>query len=520
DASVSYVIDAKGIRKAYGGVQALQGCDFRVEAGTVHALLGENGAGKSTLVKILTGVVRQDFGEVLLDDKPVQFGDINDAARHGVAVVTQELNLFPDLDVVSNIFLGRSLMRKGIFNRKVMVERVTPVMRELGLEISPRALLGELTLAQQQLVEVAKALIDDPRVLILDEPTSALDDAASARLLHIVGVLRDRKVAVVFVSHILEEVMTLSNVITVLRDGQVVLSEVDRAELTIEGVVRAMVGDAKEVDPDVQAALPSPPQEGDGAGQLELKGIVVPGQLEATDLCARAGEIVGLAGVVGAGHRALLEVIAGVHASSAGQLKLPKRKGDWSRPPRSMRNAVHSGVAIVSGNRKRGLLFDRPIWDNIGQVRAVELGGEGIFIKRKKLRERAQVFVHDLSIKTSSVDLPVAMLSGGNQQKVVLAKWMDAEPSVLLLDDPTRGVAVGSKAEIHAMFRIACKNTIVLICSTDLDELVSLCDRVVVFRRGKAVAELSGEDLNRNRLLNEMNSTEDGASLVAVGSPE
>lgn len=503
-------LEATGVRKTYGGVVALTGCDFAVAPGTVHALLGENGAGKSTLVKILTGLVRPDRGNVALEGSPVHFHDANDAAQHGVAVVSQELNLFPDLDILGNLFLGRAPLRAGVFNRRLMAQRARPVLTELGLDVSLKTRLGELSLAEQQLVEIARAMLSEPRVLILDEPTSALDDAVSARLLTVLSALRERQVGVVFVSHILEEVMTLSDVVTVLRDGDVVVSQRPREELSIEAIVSAMVGE-QSASLDVTDLVDSETQSQETGESLRLSAreITVPHALHGVTMQADQDEIVGMAGVAGAGHRELLEVIGGMRRASGGSLELPR--STQSKAPKSLVRAVKRGVAIVSGDRKRGLLFERPIWANISQVKSVALGRDGVFLRRPLMRERARARIRDLNIKAASENQAVGMLSGGNQQKVVMAKWIEAAPAVMLLDDPTRGVAIGSKADIHQLLRGACAHSVVLICSTDLDELVSLCDRVLVFWQGRIVAELSGDSLTRQQLLTEMNG---GAEAV------
>lgn len=506
------VLEARGIHKAYGGVVALRGCDFDVEAGTVHALLGENGAGKSTLVKILTGVVRPDRGTVQLAGEPVRFHDANDAARHGVAVVSQELNLFPDLDVLGNLFLGRERVRGGLFRRREMEDLAAPVLADLGLTMPTRTLLGELTLAEQQLVEIGRALLTSPKVLILDEPTSALDEQVAARLLKIIAVLRDRRVGVVFVSHILEEVMAVSDIITVLRDGRVVLGARPRLELTLDTIVDAMVGEQEQFLASDLVDQTRTNNEGGPRLRLVADTLRADG-LDDVSLTAEQGEIVGLAGVVGAGHRAVLEVIAGVRRAAGGTVALPR--SDGTAPPKSLLRAVKHGVAIVSGDRKRGLLFENPIWTNIAQVKSVALGRDGVFLRRPLMRQRARVHIRDLRIKAADEDVAVGMLSGGNQQKVVMAKWIEAAPAVMLLDDPTRGVAVGSKADIHRLLRTASTRSVVLLCSTDLDELVSLCDRVLVFRHGRIAAELSGTTLTRNRLLSEMNADTIPAATAA-----
>jgi ABC-type sugar transport system ATPase subunit len=497
------LLEAHGVHKTYGGVVALRPTRFEATPGTVHALLGENGAGKSTLVKILAGVVRPDGGTIRLDGAAVRFASSADAARHGVAVVSQELNLFPDLDVLSNLFNKREPLRGGLLDRRAMAVQAEPVLAELGLRVPLRTPVGALSLAERQLVEVAKALLTRPRVLILDEPTSALDDSGTRRLLGVLRVLRQRQVAVVFVSHILEEVMQLSDTVTILRDGQVVLAAAERDTLTIDGIVRRMLGDRLVAEEDAAAReRREPPVD---APALVADGIAVRGVVRDVSLTTRVGEIVGLAGVAGAGHHALLEVLSGTRRASAGVVRLPGRSSAGA-PPRNLHRAVRRGVALVSGDRRLGLMLDKPVWENVVQVRSVSLGGDGRWLGRTRLRTRARSRVAELGVRAAGVDQVAGSLSGGNQQKVVLAKWLDAEPSVLLLDDPTRGVDVGAKAEVHDLVRTAAERAAVLLCSTDLDEIVALCHRVLVFRRGTIAAELSGTSLTRHRLLTEINA--------------
>jgi ABC-type sugar transport system ATPase subunit len=504
------VLEASGIHKSYGGVAALTPSDFAVAPGTVHALLGENGAGKSTVVKVLAGVVQPDGGTIRLDGRPVRFTSTADAARHGVAVVSQELNLFPHLDVLANLFTKRETLRGPFFNRRAMSADARPVLAELGLSVPLRAQVGSLTLAQRQLVEVAKALLTRPRVLILDEPTSALDHDGTQRLLGLLDVLRQREVAVVFVSHILEEVMQLSDVVTVLRDGRVVVPAAARSTVDIDSIVHAMLGDrliAEIVEGDGGRVGGVSTREDPtlGSDSLWVNEISVRGLLNETSLTARVGEIVGLAGLAGAGHHALLEVISGVRPAARGTVRLPGQQRPGS-PPRRMRRAVRRGIAPVSGDRRLGLMLDKTVWENVVQVSSVSLARDGFLLRRPSLRSRARSLVERLGIRTTGLDQLAGRLSGGNQQKAVLAKWLDASPTTLLLDDPTRGVDVGAKAELHELIRDASRSSAVLLCSTDLDEIVALCHRVLVFRRGRIAIELTGSTLTRHRLLTEMNA--------------
>ncbi|MFI7000342.1 sugar ABC transporter ATP-binding protein [Nocardia sp. NPDC050175] len=493
------MLEVHGVGKTYGGVTALHDAELTVREGSVHALLGENGAGKSTLIKVVSGVVAPDRGSLRLGGQPVSFNSTAQAARHGVAVVSQELNLFPDLDVLANLYPMREPTRGPFRHRAAMVARAEPVLAQLGLDVDVRQELGTLSLAQRQLVEIAKALITEPRVLILDEPTSALDEAGTRRLLNIVRVLRERRVAVVFVSHILEETMALCDEITVLRDGRTVLSAMPRAELDIAQVVTAMLGERTSGPADVAVARPS----GRLPGALHVQGVDVPGRLHELEFSAAPGEIVGIAGLVGSGHTAILEVVAGLCAPSAGRITLP----DGRSGPSGLRAAIAAGVALVSGDRRRiGLMLDKSVWENMAQIRSVALARDGMLLTPGKLRTRARELVSRLRIRTADVDVACGLLSGGNQQKVVLAKWLAAEPTVLLLDDPTRGVDIGGKAEIHALLRTAAASTVVLLCSTDLDELAALCDRVLVLYRGRLCATLQGIRVDQHTILHAMNT--------------
>jgi ABC-type sugar transport system ATPase subunit len=508
------MLEARGISKSFGGVVALNGAGLTVRAGSVHALLGENGAGKSTLVKVIAGAVRPDSGVLLLDGEEVSFASTAEAARHGVAVVSQELSLFPDLDVLANLYPMREPRRGPFVDRAEMWRRAEPVLAELGLAVHQRQPVATLSLAERQLVEVARALVTNPRVLILDEPTSALETASTETLLGVLGVLRERQVAVVFVSHILDEVMTLCDRVTVLRDGEVVMAGAPREGLTVSEVVAAMLGErgrARTGDATtwerelraVAAAVERAPSGGQDDG-VALQDVEVEGALHGVSLRARAGQIVGLAGLAGSGHMEVIELLSGQRRPDRGTVRLP-----GSRPVgRGLRRAIESGVALVSGDRKRyGLMLDKPIWENAAQVRSVALARDGMLIRSGPLRRRAREMIEQLQVRASSVDQPAGSLSGGNQQKLVFAKWLDAQPSVLLLDDPTRGVDVGAKAEMHALIRAAANGgAVVLLASTDVDELAEVCHRVAVFFQGRVCAELAGGDLQPHAVLEAMNT--------------
>jgi ABC-type sugar transport system ATPase subunit len=497
------LLEASGISKSYGGVAALRGVDLRVHAGSAHALLGENGAGKSTLVKVIGGAVRPDAGVVHVDGREVSFSNTADAVVSGVAIVSQELNLFPDLDLLANLFPMREPRHAGLVDRGTMAEAAAPVLEELGLGgLSLRRRVGSLTLAQRQLVEIARALITQPKVLVLDEPTSALEVHGAERLLAILDVLRARQVAVLYVSHILEEVMRLCDEVTVLRDGTAVLEAAPRASLTIPQIVEAMLGEARNADP-AESEVDVAAVQDRRRGTLALEDVTLAGA-RGVSLAVASGEVVGLAGLAGAGQEAVLQAVFGGRRLRAGRIVLP----DGQRLRARQRQAIRRGVALVSGDRRGvGLMLDKPLWENVAQVREVALGASGRIVRRGPLRSRAADHVRRLRIRARSVNVPAGALSGGNQQKVVFAKWLEMRPTVLLLDDPTRGVDVGTKAEMHGLIRSEAKaGAAVLFCSTDVDEFAAVCDRVVVFFQGAVCAELSGDALASHVVLECMNT--------------
>jgi ABC-type sugar transport system ATPase subunit len=494
-----FALQAQGIAKAYGGVIALKGVDFAVRPGSVHALLGENGAGKSTLVKIMTGAVRPDAGSLHLGGQPVSFRSTAQAVGQGVAVVAQELSLFPQLDILDNLFPMREPRVGPFINRRKMRELALPVLAELGINRTPETPVHALSLAERQLVEIAKGLIVRPKVLLLDEPTSALEAGSSARLLRLLAILKERQVGVVFVSHILEQVMSLCDEVTILRDGAVIMAGQPMADLSMPDLVGAMLGDKARRAPRAATARPDA-----ATPALKVDRVSTASGLRDVSLTVARGEVVGLAGLAGSGPEVMLAAIAGLTAITEGRITLPNgadRPGDF-------RQAIGKGVAFVSGDRRKlGLMLDKPIWENIVQVRSVGLARDGAFLAKARLRQRAADLARRVGVKTQTVDAPAGSLSGGNQQKVVLAKWLDITPEVMLLDDPTRGVDVVAREEINQLLRTsAAAGAVVLYLSTDLEELVAGCDRVLVFYRGQICAEVSGADLTAATLSQVMNT--------------
>jgi len=491
------VCAAVGVRKHYGGVQALAGVDFAVHPGQVHALVGENGAGKSTLMKVLAGAERPDAGEVRVHGAPRRFANVRQAAEAGVAIVFQELSLYPDLDVLANLFLGREPRRAWVVRRAAMEREARPVLEAMGLDVRLDRPVAALSLGERQLVEIAKALLARSDVLILDEPNSALNAAESERLFAVVRRLRDQGVAVLYVSHRLEEVFRIADVITVLRNGRLVASAAAGAT-TIREVVEAMLGRP----PEERAARPAPPSGRPPA--LRLEQVSVAGALQAVTLSARPGEILGLAGLEGAGVRCVFDLLSGILRPDAGTVVLP----DGGGSPRSVAAAVRRGVARVPADRRvDGVALAQSIEDNLVQVTAGALGRQGFRLRRRALGEAAREGMAALRIRAPSAAVPVEHLSGGNQQKVVLGKWLAADPRLFLFDDPTRGVDVGAKAEIYAILAAAAeRGAVALFSSSELPEYAALCRRVLVFYGGRLCGELRGARVTEHRLLEAINT--------------
>jgi ABC-type sugar transport system ATPase subunit len=475
------VLAMRGIGKSFPGVRALDEVSLTVAEGEVVALLGENGAGKSTLMNILAGVFKDYEGEIEIGGRPASIHSPKDARRHGIAMIHQELNLVPELSVADNIFLGRE---RALLDRKDMESRTAGLLRGLGLDLSPRTLVKQCKIAERQLIEVAKALSQNVRVLVMDEPTSALADAEVQRLYEVIRDLTGRGVAVIYISHRLEELAEIADRVVVLRDGRYIgeRSGIDRDEL-----IQMMVGRP------LGEMFPRPDGAAAGAELLRVERLSVPGEpgsgrtaLREVSLSVRAGEIVGVAGLMGAGRSELLESIFGVHRPAAGSMTLSGRP----YRPKSPGRAIRRGVALVAEDRKaQSLVLGNTIAFNASLPSLKRFLRFGTVDAR---RERAAVErqIRELRVKAPGTRFTVGNLSGGNQQKVVLAKWLLTAPSLILMDEPTRGIDVGAKAEIHAlMSELAASGKAVLVASSELPELLAMCDRILVLCEGRITAE-------------------------------
>jgi ABC-type sugar transport system ATPase subunit len=513
-AAAPAIYRAEGIEKRYGGVVALAGVDLEIRPGEIHALVGANGAGKSTLMKILAGVERPSAGRLTLAGTPVEFASAREAADIGVVIVSQELSLFPHLSVLANLFILREPRRFGLVDRTRMRALAEPVAAAIALDASLDSRVGDLRLGERQLVEIGRALLGEPRVLILDEPTSALLAAESDRLHRVIRRLRDTGVGIVYVSHVLEDVVAIADAITVVRDGSIVRERADPSATSIGEVVEAMLGNRPPERSTHLRAATAAPRTG---GRIRMRGVSQRRALVDVDLDVDCGEIVGLAGLEGSGVGAVFDILFGVTRPEAGVVELP----DGGGAPASIEQAVRRGIALVPADRKAsGVMLSKSLTENVATVSGAALGQLGFLQRGRELHDRAEGWRVRMGIKAPSVRSRADELSGGNQQKVAFAKWLDATASVYLLDDPTRGVDIGAKHEVHAIIRErAAAGCAVVMASSDLDELVDVADRVVVFVRGRVAGIVEGALLTEHVLLEAINTglvpaTESRASLT------
>lgn len=476
--------------KSFGPVKALRDVSIDLYGGEAHALLGENGAGKSTLVKILAGVHREDSGELRLDGTSVTFHNPAEARDAGVAIIYQEPTLFPHLSIAENVLMGRQPLRGGRIDHAAMNAQVSAILQDLGVPLSPTRIVQGLSIADQQLVEIAKALSFQARVLIMDEPTAALTGQETERLFRVVRTLRARGAAVLFITHRLEEAFAECQRITVMRDGGWV-SAGPTADYTIDSVVRGMVGrDVSDLYPKVPVQL--------GEVALDVHQVSRAGYFRDVSFQVRKGEIVGLAGLVGAGRSEVARALFGIDPRDSGEVRV----NGHAIPPRLPQAAMQAGLALVPEDRRlQGLVMDMSIERNATLAILDRLQRGGLMQRGQELAT-ARDWTSKLRLKAHRLTDAVSTLSGGNQQKVVLAKWLATAPKVLIVDEPTRGVDVGAKAEVHrTLAELAASGLAVLMISSDLPEVLGMADRVLVMREGALVGELSREQANEESVM-------------------
>ena len=483
------LLEVRDVAKSFGAVAAVRGVSFPLHAGEAHALVGENGAGKSTLVTMLAGVHEPDSGSIAIDGDEIRLTGPADAIAAGIAVIYQEPTLFPDLSVAENIFIGRQpLGRFGRIDRAAMRAETVRLFDRLGVRIAPDRPARGLSIADQQLVEIAKALSLDARVLVMDEPTAALSGVEVERLFAVVRALTESGAAVLFISHRFDEVFALCQRVTVLRDGAWVRTD-PIADLTVEQVVRSMVGR------DVSTLFP---KQDTTAGEvvLSVDGLRRHGVFADVTFQVRAGEIVALAGLVGAGRSEIVRAVFGIDRYDAGEVSVRGRR----IPPGSPAAAVAAGIALVPEDRRQqGLVIELSIERNTTMTRLGALSRWGLVSGE---RRAAKDWAERLRVKYGRLTDPVSTLSGGNQQKVVLAKWLATEPAVLIVDEPTRGIDVGTKAEVHRlMSSLAADGVAVLMVSSELPEVLGMADRVLVVHVGRITADLARADADEQAVM-------------------
>lgn len=504
--SKTRMLELHGVSKSFGGVAALTDVSFAIERGEAHALAGENGAGKSTLINILTGVYTEYAGSITLDGQPVRLRGPRDARdRFGIACIHQELSLIPELSVSENVFLAREpRTRWGIVDFPRMESETRAVLGRLGIDLDPRRPVRDLRVGEQQLVEIARALSVDARLLLLDEPSSALSEAEIARLIDVLQGLRESGVTLVYISHKFDELRALADRVTILRDGRCIgtrrMAETETSEL-----IRMMAGrPVGELFPKAQAAI--------GDETLRIEGLsLLPGSdngraLQDISLTLHAGEIVGVAGLMGAGRTELLETLAGSFSPRRVRIRRLALAGkNLTRPFRSPREALRAGIALVTEDRKgKSLVLPMSVGRNmtLSALSALHKFRQVGLVDQSAEREAVQGRIAALRVKTRGPEQPVGRLSGGNQQKVVLAKCLLTQPRILLLDEPTRGIDVAAKAEIYRLIGELAQNGMsVLLASSEMPELLALCDRILVLAEGRITTILSREEATQERIL-------------------
>jgi erythritol transport system ATP-binding protein len=488
------VLRAEAIGKVYGGTVALHDVDFDVERGRVAVLIGENGAGKTTLMRILAGVEPPTRGRLLLDGRPVRFGSPREAAAAGIAIIHQELSLFPDLSVAENVFAGREPRRLGLLDRAAAERETRAVLDRLEQPIDPRAACGSLPLGQQQIVEIARALARETRVLIMDEPTSALSSAEVAALFRLIRELRARGTGIVYVSHRLEELMAIGDRLTVLRDGRRV-AVAEAADASVAWIVEQMLGRS--------AAAAARPSGAVGEPLLEVAGLSLrrgDGRLVLDDITLEvgAGEVVGLYGLMGAGRTELVECIAGARAASEGEIRLSGEPVQRLDLPARMRR----GISLVPEDRQGAALFPSLSVAHNMTLASLRAHVRGLGLSPAAERETVGRMAQELAIASARPEIRIGALSGGNQQKVVIARVLLTRPRLLLLDEPTRGIDVGAKAELRALVRrLAREGVGILLVSSDLEEVVGMADRIVVLSNGRVTGRFGASEVSEPALV-------------------
>ena len=490
DISQSEVLRIEGISKLFPGVRALDDVSLSVYSGEIHALVGENGAGKSTLMKVLAGIHQKDSGTILLKGEPVAPETPAEAQRLGISVVHQELSLAPNLTVAENIFVRREPTRLNFIRWTELHRRANELLGAFDVRIPTSARVGTLSIAMQQIVEIARALSFEPKILMLDEPTSSLEEHEVGQLFRVLRDLSARGISIIYITHKLKEVFRLADTVTVLRDGKRVDTK-PVAETDMDEVVRMMVGrELTQMYPEKAARK--------GKELLRVEGLRLAGAFENVSFSLHDGEMLGMAGLVGAGRSEIAQTIFGYRRKDGGRILLDGKEVAIDSPADAIRNRM----AYLPENRKEaGTFLNMAVVDNLVSANLKEYSAAGL-ISRRAVNAAATKMVEQFRIRTPSLRQPVSFLSGGNQQKVLIARWLEIMPRVLIADEPTRGIDVGAKAEIHALLRRLCNEGIgIIVISSELPEILGMCDRVLVLHEGRIAGGLSSEDVSEEAIM-------------------
>lgn len=483
-------IEMKDIYKSFGKNDVLKGVDFTLNDGEIHALVGENGAGKSTLMNILSGVLSKDKGEILIDGKEVDISDTNVAKKYGISFIHQELSDWPELTVMDNIFMNNEI-KNGIFLDKAkMRKKCIELLERFDLDINPKTKVSELSVGQRQMMEIAKANLNKVNVLILDEPTSALTNNEIDKLFKLIKRLRDKNVSMIYISHRMEEIFSLTNKITVMRDGKSV-SVMDTNKTDEREVVSYMVGrDIGDFYPEMDAEISDV--------KIELKNFNRDGFFKDINIKAKKGEVLGISGLMGAGRTEIMRSVFGLDPKDSGEVFIDGKKIEIKNPA----DAIKNKIGFVTENRQEeGLILDESIRENISLLNFDKFS-KNSFIDKAKEKNLSDNLVDSFKVKTQSSESKISDLSGGNQQKVVFAKWYAIGPEILILDEPTKGVDVGAKREIYDLIKDLTKKAVsIILISSDLPELISLSNRIYVIHEGKIQGELLKKDASQEKIM-------------------
>ena len=484
-------IEMRGIDKSFGSNQVLKQAGFTLESGEVHALMGENGAGKSTLMKILTGVYTKDAGTVLVDGKEVNYKNPQEAEKAGIVFIYQEPNVMFDLTVEENLFMGKEIHGKfGICDRKAMQKKAREALNTLGVDISPKTVMSELSVGQQQMVEICKALMADAKVIIMDEPTAALTQSETVALFKVIESLRKKGVSMVYISHRMEEIFELCDRITVLRDGSYIGVK-NIPETNMNEIVKMMIGrEIGERYPSRDVKI--------GKEVLKVKGLTRKGTFHDVSFSVRAGEVLGVSGLMGAGRTEIMQAIFGNLSYESGSIEIDGKEVKISNP----RQAMEQGIGFITEDRKtEGLMLDKSIRENISLCNLGRISKSSVISKEAEKNMVAEA-IKDLHIKCFGPYHECNNLSGGNQQKVVLAKWILTNPKILILDEPTRGVDIGAKKEIYSIInKLAAQGVAIIMVSSELPEVLGMSNNIMVVREGEVRGIISYEEANQERVM-------------------